>query len=440
MGFTFRGGVHPEEMKRLTGDIPIKKMKVPRKVVIPLSQHTGGICRPLVKAGDTVRLGDKIGESDKFISSPIHASISGTITAVGDFPHPVLGTCAAVTIERKEETDEGWMKKPLSAEAIAKFTAEELRDKVRAAGIVGLGGAAFPTHVKIAPPAGKPIDTFMLNGAECEPYLTCDYRLMLERPAEIVRGATLLMKALGVKKGYVGIEDNKPAAIRAMEQAAAGIDSPGLEVAVLKTKYPQGSEKQLIKALLNREVPAGGLPLDVGVVVDNVGTAFAVWEAVSMEKPLYERVVTVTGKTVRRPGNFLVRIGTLMSELIEECGGLTGEPGKVIMGGPMMGIAQYTLDIPVVKGTSGIVVLARGKPEKRFPCVKCGACVEVCPMHLMPCRIAEFAEQDRFAECAEYRVNDCMECGACAYSCISNRPIVHLIKYAKLNLAKAKKP
>jgi electron transport complex protein RnfC len=310
---------------------------------------------------------------------------------------------------------------------------------------VGLGGAAFPTHVKLSPPKDTAVDTLIVNGVECEPYLTSDHRLMVERSRDVVEGVKILLKVLGVRRAYIAIEKNKPDAIRIMQEHAADKslwNGATVEVVPLRVKYPQGSEKQLISAILHKEVPSGGRPFHVGVVVQNVGTAFAVYEAVVKGKPLIERIVTISGDRIREPKNLVVRIGTAFAGVIECAGGIV--PGehhvKVLMGGPMMGIAQYTLEAPVIKGTSGILVCDEARTEKIRPCVKCGRCVEVCPMNLVPCRLGEFAERDAFAECEASHVRDCMECGACTYRCMSRRPLVHLVKYAKLNLGKPGKP
>jgi electron transport complex protein RnfC len=424
---SFKGGVHAPDHKEQTKDKAIEVLGPPPRVVIPLHQHTGAPCEPLVKEGDTVVLGQKIGESKSFVSAPVHASIAGKVAAIQPLPHPALPKLVlSVVIEAEPEAgpavsrdwplDGGW----------ESLTAEEVKARIREAGVVGLGGAAFPTHVKISPPAGKTVDVLIVNGVECEPYLTNDHRLMLERGEEILAGARVLQKVLGVKRVIVGIEANKMDAIRTLSGLAGG---SGIEIARLKVKYPQGAEKQLIKALLNREVPSGGLPFDVGVVVQNVGTALAVYEAVARGKPLIERVLTVGGDGVKEPRNLLVRIGTSFARVLEACGGIEADgETKVIMGGPMMGIAQYSLEVPVVKGTSGILVFRRGHLEKETPCIKCGRCVEVCPMGLMPVRIADYAEKDNFTMCAEYGVKDCIECGACAYVCDTKRPIVHWVK------------
>lgn len=440
---SFKGGVHPPEHKEPTECRRIESMPLPSRVIIPLQQHTGAMCESVVGVGDQVSEGQKIGEAKGFVSSPVHASISGTVVAIEDRCHPVVpAPVRSIVIESKSPPAQATWEKATDWSALS---SNDLLGRICDAGIVGLGGAAFPTHVKLSPPKGTRIDTLIVNGVECEPYLTADHRLMVEQPLGVLEGVKILLKILGVQRAYIAIEKNKPDAIKIMQERAADRsfwNGAAVEVVPLKVKYPQGSEKQLIKAVVHKEVPSGGLPFHVGAVVQNVGTAFAVYEAVVKGKPLIERVVTVSGNRIGEPRNLAVRIGTPFASVIEHAGGIVpgARPVKIIMGGPMMGIAQYTLDVPVIKGTSGILVLEEGRPKKRLPCVKCGACVEVCPMNLMPCRIAEFAERDSFAECDAYHVRDCMECGACAYTCMSNRPIVHLIKYAKLRLSKAKKP
>ncbi len=453
MPITFMGGVHPPELKELTRDKPIKDARLPAKVVIPLSQHTGAACKPCVEKGAQVLTGTRIGKAQGFVSVSVHSSISGVVKEISNALHPVIGRSPAVIIEG-DGRDE---KEELSS--IQDISPAKIRDIIKEQGIVGLGGAAFPTHVKVSPPEDKAIDTFILNGAECEPYLTCDFRLMLEESKKIIKGAEVIMDALGVKRGLIGIEDNKPEAIERMRQAIIECLTPNkkMEVISLKTKYPQGAEKQLIKAIAKREVPSGGLPLDVGIVVDNVGTALSVYEAVFIGKPLYERVITVAGDAIAEPQNLRVRIGTSFKEIIEGCGGYKKRPLKLIMGGPMMGIAQYTDEVPVVKGTSGIIALSetvsyrplastageaalfhRASPyEEPFsPCLRCGRCIDACPLHLLPSEIALAVENRDFERAKGLGVLDCMECGACAYVCPSTRPIIHLIKYAKAQIAK----
>jgi len=396
-----------------------------------------------VKAGDYVKRGQVIAETAAFITSPIHASISGTVKELKAFPHPVLGECDAVLIE-----GDG---RDVSHEAIsprkdaASLKRDEILDIIKKCGIVGLGGAAFPAHVKLAPPKGKTIDTVLLNGAECEPYLNCDYRLMLEKAEEILKGLAVIMKALSVEKAFIAIEDNKPDAISAMQRALNKNDRLytiyDIRVIALKTKYPQGGEKQLIKAVLGKEVPPGKLPFDAGCVVSNVGTAYAAYEAVYYNKPLYERVVTFSGSSIGEPQNLLVRIGTRVSDLIAVLGGVKEEAGKVVFGGPMMGIAQYTRDVPIIKGTSGVLFLTgkEAAPGYEYPCIRCARCLDVCPVNLMPTRIFQYARKERWEDAEALHPVDCMECGACAYECPSRIPLVHYIKITKARLIKKAK-
>jgi electron transport complex protein RnfC len=432
--------VHPPGNKHWTDRKPIEDMPLPRRVIIPLAMHTGAPAKALVKEGDTVRAGQPIGEPGGFVSAAVHASISGRVTAVLPHLHPAMPALVpTVVIETPEgESPDGgsW---PAPADWSG-FSVDDLRARIRDAGVVGMGGAAFPTHVKLTPPKERPIDTLILNGVECEPYLTADHRLMLEQADAVIGGARIFMKILGLARASLGIEGNKPDAIAFLAARCRAVKAP-IDVVPLKVKYPQGAEKQLIKAILNREVPSGGLPFDVGVVVQNVGTAAAAYDAVARGKPLVDRVLTVTGAGVKEARNLRVRIGTTFADVIAHCGGFAAEEGerKIVMGGPMMGLAQYSLDVPVVKGTSGILVLTGGvRAGRETTCIKCGRCVAVCPVYLMPNRISDYAEIDKFDQANEYGVRDCIECGACAYVCDVKRPIVHLVKYAKLNLAKKK--
>lgn len=430
------GGVHLKYHKKLTQNQPINKAQVPQKAVIPLVQHLGAACQPLVKPGDKVKIGTKIGDCASFITSPVHSSISGVVKSIEKAPHPVVGEYVSIIIEN-DGTD---AKDPSFAprSSYQNLPPEEIRKIVREAGIVGLGGATFPTYVKLTPPKGKQIDTLILNGAECEPYLTCDYRLMLERTEDILKGAQIIIKLLGIKNSYIAIESNKPEAIKAMQKATQ--QTPGINITVLKTKYPQGAEKQLIKEMLNKEVPQGGLPLDIGILVHNVGTILAIYEAVAYGKPLYERVVTMTGPGIKEPGNYLARVGTPVKQLIEEAGGYLGDPAKLIIGGPMMGLAQYTDDVPVVKGTTGVLIFTKkqAKVEKSLACMRCGRCVDVCPVNLLPTMISVAAESEKFDIAKEYDVSDCIECGGCAYVCPSRRPMVQHMKLAKAALSRKK--
>ncbi len=433
---TFSGGVHPPENKDLTAHKPAVRAGLPKRAVIPISQHIGAPSKPLVVVGQEVKTGEKIADSGGFVSAPVHASVSGKVVAIGNFPHPLGMDVTSIVIE-SDGKDE-WFPGIKETRDYNLLGPEELRKMVQEAGIVGMGGATFPTHVKLSPPKEKPIDVVILNGAECEPYLTSDHRLMLDRSSEIIEGLKIIMKILGVKKGYVGIESNKPDAVEAMKKAAAG--SPEIQVWALKVKYPQGAEKMLIKVITGRTVPAGGLPMDVGVVVQNVGTAAAVYDAVRYGRPLIERYVTVTGRGVKEPKNFIARIGMPFSQLLEEAGGLTDSAAKVIAGGPMMGMSQYTLDVPVIKGTSGITVLSKSEASVKpyGPCIRCARCIDACPMKLQPSIIGVFIEKGHFEDAKDYNVLDCFECGSCTFVCPANRPIVQWVKRAKKELLKKK--
>ena len=424
-------GVHPPERK-LSKKSEIKQAEMPKKVVIPLSQHTGKPCSPIVNVGDEVKIGQKIAQADAFVSAPIHASISGKVTEIGKKPHPGAGEGMAIVIESNGKMI--WDESIKPRENVEALSSKELIEIVKQAGIVGMGGAMFPTHVKFCPPEGKKIDTIILNGAECEPMLTCDHRLMLEHPDEIIKGLKLIMKMAGAEEAIIGIEGNKPDAIKVLTEKTA--KEPAIKVVGLKTKYPQGAEKMLIYALTQRKVPCGGLPLDIGIIVNNIGTAKAIHDAVYQMKPLIERVVTVTGD-VKKPQNLLAKVGTSFSELIKQCGGIKGEPAKIINGGPMMGIAQGTDEVPVLKGTSGILVQNKKSlvEEEERVCIRCGKCIESCPMEIMPTTITNYAKHDRIDDAEENNAMDCIECGCCAYDCPSKIPLVHWIKYAKAEIS-----
>ncbi|MCX5703913.1 MAG: electron transport complex subunit RsxC [Candidatus Omnitrophica bacterium] len=416
-----------EEHKHDTESKSIEKIPLPARVYIPLSQHLGKICEPRVQAGDSLFTGQKIAEAGAHVYSPVHASISGKVSSIQDWPHPVLGRCKTVVIDSDGLDSRPSSLAPRPSEEVAKFTSEQIRNIVFEAGIVGMGGASFPTHIKLNPP--KPVDTLIINGAECEPYLTSDYRLMIEKTEEILRGITLIVRCLGVKHVYIAIEDNKPEAIEKFR-----VQSSEFRVKVLKSVYPQGGEKQLIKNILGKEVPSGKLPFDIGVVVHNVGTVFSIYEAAYLNKPLYERVVTVTGSCVLNPKNILARIGMPIKALIDFCGPLKEEPAKIIIGGPMMGIAQYTLDVPVIKSTTGVILLNEREAKARQEefCIRCGACVRACPQGLMPCMINLASEKELWKEAINYRAVDCIECGLCNYVCPANRKLTQSIKRAKL--------
>lgn len=426
---TFKGGIHPPDRKELAKDKPISTAKPPKRVVVPLVQHIGAPCKPTVSIGQEVKKGELIGAPEGFVSAPVHSSISGKVVAIGDFPIATGRMVTSVIIEN--DGKEEWS--PLKDNPDhTNLSQEELRGKIKEAGIVGMGGAAFPAHVKLSPPKEKTVDVVILNGAECEPYLTADYRLMIERPNDVVAGLKVLMRVLRVNKGFIGIENNKPDAVEAMKQAVSG--DHNIHVCALEVKYPQGAEKMLIKATVDRDVPPRGLPMDVGAVVHNIGTAIAVYEAARYGKPLIERVVTVTGEGIKEPKNLMVKIGTLISDLIDECGGFKTEVAKVISGGPMMGFALYSLDVPVTKGTSGILVIPEEGVEHAEdfgPCIRCGRCIDICPMGLMPSMLSVLAEKGFYEDAKDYNLFDCFECGSCTYVCPSKRPIVQLIRLAK---------
>lgn len=425
-----KGGVHPPENKLSAGK-PIEVLPLPVSVFIPVAQHIGAPATPVVNRGDTVKVGQVIAKSSSFVSTNIHSSVSGKVKKV-DFQadssgYPKQGIFIDV------DGDE-WLEEIDRSEDFKKefdLSGDEIVKKIQEAGIVGLGGATFPTHVKLVPPKGMKADVLLINGVECEPYLTSDHRLMLEKTDEILVGTQLLMKALNVEKAVIGIENNKPDAIQKLTEKSKGFN--GISVTALKVKYPQGGEKQLIKAVTGREVPSGGLPIAVGAVVSNVGTAFAVYEAIQKNKPLFERVVTITGKGVSKPSNFLVRIGTSTSALVEAAGGLPEESGKIISGGPMMGRAIASLDVPVTKGTSGILLLKKeeSKREPVIACIRCSRCVSVCPMGLEPYLLMTLSEKQIFDRAEEDKIMDCIECGSCSYTCPSSRPLLDYIRFGK---------
>jgi electron transport complex protein RnfC len=429
----FFGGVHPAYNKDLADRLAIETMPLPQRLIVPFAQNLGAAPKPVVKKGDTVKKGQVIAEPQGFVSVPLHAPTSGTVQAIDVFPHPVGADMPAAVIV-PDGTDE-WASGLDVERGGEGLDAERIKSIIRDAGIVGMGGASFPTHVKLSPPKDKPIDVLVINGAECEPYLASDHRLMLEKAPQILEGASYLAQALGVKNVIVAIEKNKPDAIEAMRKEAG---ARGSAVVRLDVVYPQGAERQLIYVLTGRVVPAGGLPMDVGVLVQNVGTAYAVREAVRHNRPLVERVVCVTGRGVAAPKNVLARIGTTFGDMIAFCGGRKPDAGKVIGGGPMMGVAQYSLDAPVTKGTSGIVVLQQGEVAQFVgdSCIRCGRCVRACPMRLNPSVLSIFAERLRFEDAGEHHVLDCIECGCCAYLCPSRRPMVHHFRRAKAEVRK----
>lgn len=431
---TFKiGGVHPPENK-LSTDRPIEVLAIPAQVIIPLSQSLGAPSVPVVNKGDAVKVGQLIAKGEAFISSNIHSSVSGKVLKIDEAMDQSGYRRQAIFIT--VEGDE-WMEDIDRSAELKKeitLTKEEIVSKVKELGIVGLGGATFPSHVKLMVPTGKKAEVLILNGVECEPYLTADHRLMLEKGEELMVGIKILMKGLDVKRAVIGIENNKLDAIGHLKNIAKDFD--GIEVEALKVQYPQGGEKQLIDAVLRRQVPSGKLPIEVGAVVHNVGTAFAVYEAVQKNKPLFERVVTVTGKNVKNPGNFMVRVGTSINELIEKAGGLPEDTGKIVSGGPMMGKALNSVDVPVVKGTSGILLFKEKEARRVDPtnCIRCGKCITVCPMGLEPVLLAQYAELEMWENVEAERALDCIECGSCQYTCPAGRPLLDYIRLGKFRV------
>lgn len=430
-----RGGVHPPENK-LTAGCPIEMLPLPQSVIIPITQHLGATPVITVNKGDKVLAGQLIARAGGYISANVHSSVSGTISKI-DVITDISGykqTCIFIDVSGDEWVGDIDRNPDIIKEI--RHTPEEIIQKCLDAGIVGMGGATFPAHVKLKIPAGKKCNLLIINGVECEPYLTSDHRLMLEKGEEVITGARIMMKALGVTRAIIGIENNKPDAIEHLGSLLNGQED--IIIQPLKVKYPQGGEKQLIKALTGREVPPGGLPIDVGVIVHNAGTAFAVYEAVQKNKPLFERVVTVTGNSLKKPGNFLVRIGTPVVKLIEAAGGLPENTGKIISGGPMMGKALSNTQIPVVKGTSGIVVFSE-KESARIPygpCIRCSKCVSVCPMGLEPYLLMALSEKELYERIRNERVTDCMECGSCSFVCPAHRPLLDYIRLGKSTVIK----
>jgi electron transport complex protein RnfC len=398
----------------------------PDKVSIPLLQHFGSPAKLLVKKGEEVKLGQKIGESTSLFSANVHASVSGKVLSVDGVHHPLGRPIPAVTIQNDGEDD------PASefhgTEDPRNQPPEKICQIVKEAGIVGLGGAAFPTAVKLSPPKDKPIDTVIINGCECEPVLTADYRIMLEYTEDILNGAELIRKTTGAKRTIIGIEDNKIDAMETFKEAKANNDA---EVILLKTKYPQGAEKNLIYAILGREVPRGGLPFDVGVVVQNVGTAKAVWDAASAGKPLYERVLTAAGEGIRAPKNLMVRIGTPFQSVLDFCGGIDDRANVLIMGGPMMGLSQWSAEVPVVKGTSGILAWSAATVPMEYSCIRCSRCVDHCPMRLIPTQLMKYVKYEHLSDAENWGILDCVECGSCQYICPAAIPLVHWIRLGK---------
>ena len=426
---TFKHGIHPGEFKELTREAAIERLPFSDRVVLPLSQHLGAPSKAIVKVGDRVRRGQLIADASGFVSVPLHASVTGRVSFVGLRHHPSGQLVDSIEIETDRTSPQ-----TLSGEETLDWESmspKEIVDAVQRGGFVGLGGAAFPTHVKLSPPEGKKARFFMVNAAECEPYLNSDFRILLERTEHIIHGIRILMKALGAEKVYIGTEDNKVDAAEHLRRALPP-DLP-IEVLVLQTKYPQGAEKMLIDAVLHREVPSGKLPIDQEVVVQNVGTVACVGEWFKWGQPLIERVVTVTGPGIREPKNLMVPLGTPLSDVIDFCGGMTDDTRQVLFGGPMMGTAQRFLDVPVMKGTSGILFLTDSEvvPREEYPCIKCLRCVDACPVYLNPSRLGSLAKARLYEDMMSYHIMDCMECGSCSFVCPSNIPLVQRFRVAK---------
>ncbi|PLX51233.1 MAG: electron transport complex subunit RsxC [Desulfobulbaceae bacterium] len=430
-----KGGVHPPAAKEYTAHLATEAMPVPDELEIILGQHIGAPCTPTVSKRAEVEEGELIGEVKKGLGVPLHAPVAGTIKTFGTSGHPMRVSAPSITIR----TDQAAPARTYEKKAWSQLDAKELLAKVHNAGIIGIGGAGFPSHVKLSPPPDNPIDTLILNGAECEPYITADHRQMLERSAEIVEGAKIILKILGITTCHIGIENNKPDAISAMNVAVANAASEEFTIKVqpLQVKYPQGSEKQLIQAVTGRKVPAFALPSAVGVVVHNVSTTAAIHDAVVLDKPLYEKVVTISGKGISRPANLRVKVGTKLSDIVDYLGGVTDDLAKIVMGGPMMGFAVSSLDIPVTKTTSSVLFLAEDEIDTspHSQCIRCGWCLEACPMGLEPKEVAIHVEAGRPQDTKQFGVFECFECGCCAFVCPAKRPLVQFIRLAKMKAA-----
>ena len=434
--FGFRHGVHPPDAKELTAGLTIRRMSYPSEVIIPLRQHAGKPAKLVVRVGDYVERGDTLAVADGFVSAPVHASAAGRVVEIGLWPHPDGSMDTAVRIAVAPFSAQ--VPRPRLVPRWEGLTPEQIVKAVQDGGVVGLGGAAFPTHVKLAPPRDVQVETIILNGAECEPYLTTDHRMMVEMPERVHLGARIMRHTLGAKRVVIGVERNKPDAIDALERTRpTDID---VTVLPLTVKYPQGAEKMLIKAVTGREVPSGKLPVSLGVLVQNVGSVASIAEIFDTGMPLVERIVTVTGQGVRKPSNLIVPIGTKLGDLLELCGGLTEDAQEIVFGGPMMGVAQRSLDVPITKGTTGVVVLTRGElqSQTQYPCIRCGACLDACPIFLNPSALAELARMQRYEDMEALHLQDCMLCGSCSYACPSNIPLSQLFQASKVALRKQK--
>lgn len=428
MAFTFKGGLHVPDYKALTCGKPIKVLEGDKIHIYPLQQHIGAPLDLKVAKGDSVKVGQVLADSDAFVATPLHSSVSGVVTDIKPYPHPSGTKVTAVFVENDFKYERCADIRPHNPD---KMTREELLRIVRNAGIVGMGGAGFPTHVKLSPPPEKKIDYLIINGAECEPYITADHRRMLEMPDEIIDGIQIAMKILALSEAYVGIEANKKDAIEIMSKKAA--DAGNIKVCPLKTKYPQGAEKQLIYAVTKRKVPSGGLPADIGAIVLNIDTAAQLSQAFRTGMPVTKRIVTVSGDCIKEPSNFEVCTGVTFGYVIASAGGFVGDVKKLIMGGPMMGIAQYSTEVPVVKTTSAIIALSDDGAgyDDYSPCIRCGKCVDHCPMQLMPLYLSKYSREGDLEKAEEYHILDCIECGLCSYLCPGKQSPLHNIRVAK---------
>ena len=432
MRLTFRHGVHPPELKERTAALKIRRLPFPSEVVLPLLQHAGKPAKPIVAAGSRVERGDLIAEPDGWVSSPIHASASGTVTDIALWPHPDGSFKPAVKIA--VEPFSAQIPRPRLVPDWNGLGPKQLVEAIRHAGVVGLGGAAFPTHVKLSPPAEKPVELLIVNGCECEPYLTTDHRSMAQYPERVHLGIRIMLRCLGADRAVIGVERNKPDAIEALRRSLPS-DLP-VTIVPLTVKYPQGAEKMLIHAVLGREVPSGGLPLDVGVVVQNAASVATIAEVFDTGLPLVERIVTVTGLGIRKPANLIVPVGTKLRDLLDACGGMTEDARELVFGGPMMGAAQAHLETPLTKGITGVVVLAgrECKSQEQYPCIRCGRCLDACPVFLNPQQLGALAAAGRYDEMVPMHLNDCMLCGCCSYVCPSNIPLSQQFAAAKTAL------
>ncbi len=436
-GKTFKGGIHPPYNKQYSKDLPIEVLDGAKEMFYPLSQHIGAFAEPVVNVGDKVFCGQVIAKAGGFVSANIHSSVSGTVTAIKPYPHPNGTEVMTIVVENDGEYKVFEGIKP--NKPLEQLTPAEIVDIVKEAGIVGMGGATFPTYIKLMPPKDGEVDCVIVNGAECEPYLTSDHRVLVENTRGVLDGLKIAMKALGVNKGYVAIEDNKPDAIEKMSECAKEYE--GITVVPLKTKYPQGSEKHIIKAVTGRTVPSGGLPSSVGCVVINTDTANAINTAVTTGMPLISRIVTVGGDAVENNKNYKVRTGTPVSFIIESAGGFKKEPSKIILGGPMMGTAVSNTDVPIIKGTGAVLSFTEEalRETASSKCMRCGKCVEACPMFLQPLLLGAYGKKDDIEKMKELNVMDCIECGACSYLCPGHQNPLQYIRVAKLKIGKAGK-